>query len=560
MKNNIKILISVSLMTMMFSACEFLDETPSAILTPDQVKTDYEGALTAAYSMLGNDHYDSPFSLWPYGTVRSDDAYKGGSGSGDIGAFHFFEISSNIPTTLGETDVLWYNCYVAISRANTAINTINLADDFDGKNARIAEARFLRGHFYFLLKILFKHIPYLDETVAVADYGTVSNVALSNDELWQKIVEDFRFAEENLPTTQIEVGRATKSAAAAYLAKVYLYKAYRQDDPETHGITSINAADLEDALKYAEEVIGSQYGLEDDFAFNFLPGEFENGKESIFAVQFSTNDGTQFGRVNFGDLLSVPRGLGCCDFLKPSQNLVNAFSTQNGLPSFAGFNTLNSGYAEQNDPRLFHTVALPGLPYKYNTDRVYEDSWNRNPGYYGYYASLKENVDPECDCFVPMVPFYTNTKNRIILRFSEVLLIKAEALIELHRHDEALPLINQVRQRAKNSTGYVSYISSKINIDTYKDGTNCTWTEEFARQAMRWERRLELAMEHQRFFDLVRWGIAEEVLNSFYQTESVRRDYYSGANFIKNKHEYVPIPEQQIKFSKYLYKQNVGYN
>jgi hypothetical protein len=547
-------------MTMMFSACEFLDETPSAILTPDQVKTDYEGALTAAYSMLGNDHYDSPFSLWPYGTVRSDDAYKGGSGSGDIGAFHFFEISSNIPTTLGETDVLWYNCYVAISRANTAINTINLADDFDGKNARIAEARFLRGHFYFLLKILFKHIPYLDETVAVADYGTVSNVALSNDELWQKIVEDFRFAEENLPTTQIEVGRATKSAAAAYLAKVYLYKAYRQDDPETHGITSINAADLEDALKYAEEVIGSQYGLEDDFAFNFLPGEFENGKESIFAVQFSTNDGTQFGRVNFGDLLSVPRGLGCCDFLKPSQNLVNAFSTQNGLPSFAGFNTLNSGYAEQNDPRLFHTVALPGLPYKYNTDRVYEDSWNRNPGYYGYYASLKENVDPECDCFVPMVPFYTNTKNRIILRFSEVLLIKAEALIELHRHDEALPLINQVRQRAKNSTGYVSYISSKINIDTYKDGTNCTWTEEFARQAMRWERRLELAMEHQRFFDLVRWGIAEEVLNSFYQTESVRRDYYSGANFIKNKHEYVPIPEQQIKFSKYLYKQNVGYN
>ncbi|MDR1526438.1 MAG: RagB/SusD family nutrient uptake outer membrane protein [Dysgonamonadaceae bacterium] len=560
MKNNIKIIISACLMATIFSACEFLDETPSAILTPDQVKTDYEGALIAAYSMLGNDHYDSPFSLWPYGTVRSDDAYKGGSGAGDISAFHFFEISSNIPTTLGETDVLWYNCYVAISRCNTAINTINLADDFDGKNARIAEARFLRGHFCFLLKILFKNIPYVDETIPVADYGNVSNVALSNDELWQKIADDFKFAEENLPSTQAEVGRANKYAAAAYLAKIYLYKAYRQDNANTHEVTSVNAADLEEALKYADEVIGSQYGLEDDFAYNFLPGEFENGKESIFAVQFSTDDGTQFGRVNFGDLLSVPMGLGCCDFLKPSQNLVNAFSTQNGLPSFAGFNTLNSGYAEQNDPRLFHTVALPGLPYKYNTELVYEDGWNRNPGYYGNYASLKENVDPGCDCFVSMVPFYANTKNRIVLRYSDVLLMKAEALIELHRQNEALPFINQVRQRAKNSTGYVSYINNKINIDTYKDGINCTWTEEFARQTLRWERRLELAMEHQRFFDLVRWGIADEVLNVFYQTESPRRDYYGGANFTKNKHEYVPVPEQQIKFSKYLYKQNIGYN
>lgn len=560
MKNNTKIMISACLMAAMFASCEFLDETPSAILTPDQVKTDYEGALTAAYSMLGNDHYDSPFSLWPYGTVRSDDAYKGGSGSGDIGAFHFFETSSNIPTTLGETDVLWYNCYVAISRANTAINTIRLADDFDGKNARIAEARFLRGHFYFLLKILFKNIPYIDETIPVADYGTVSNVALSNDALWQKIAEDFKFAEENLPPAQQEVGRATKYAAAAYLAKVYLYKAYRQDNPETHEVTSINADDLEEALQYADEVIGSQFGLEDDFAHNFLPGEFENGKESIFAIQYSGNDGTKFGRVNLSDLLSVPMGLGCCDFLKPSQNLVNAFSTQNGLPSFSSFNILNNGYADANDPRLFHTVALPGLPYKYNTARIYEEAWNRNPAYYGTYASLKENVDPDCDCFVAMNPFYANTKNRIVLRFSDVLLMKAEALIELHRSNEALPLINQVRQRAKNSTDYVSYISSKISIDTYKDGENCTWTEAFARQALRWERRLELAMEHQRFFDVVRWGIADEVLNGFYQAESARRDYYAGANFIKNKHEYVPVPEQQIKFSKYLYKQNIGYN
>jgi len=550
----------IGLLLLSLSACsDFLNEEPTGILTTENVQTAYEGALSAAYSALGNDHYNTPLSLWPYGTVRSDDAYKGGSGEQDISTFHFFEISNNISTEFGEVDALWYQCYVSISRANSAIKAINAVENLSDRESKIAEARFLRGHFYFLLKILFKNIPYIDETVPVDQYGTISNVALSNDELWQKIADDFKYGVDHLPVRQMDRGRADKYAAAAYLAKTYLYKAYRQENSQAHEVTSINTDDLNKVVTYADMVIASQYKMESDFAYNFLPGSYENGPESIFAVQYSGDDGTKFGRVNLADLLSVPMKLGCCDFLKPSQTLVNAFRTQNGLPAFDNYNNKDNGHSAKNDPRLFHTVALPGFAYKYNETLIYDVDWNRNPGTYGVYASLKENVDPTCDCFVPMVPFYANTKNRILIRHADLLLMKAEALVELKRWNEALPIINSVRNRAKNSTGLIPYANNFVDIQLYQNGVNCNWTEEFAREAVRWERRLELAMEGGRFFDLVRWGVSEQVMNEYYDTEQTRRSYYASANFTRNKHEYLPIPEQQIKFSKYLYKQNVGY-
>ncbi len=239
---------------------------------------------------------------------------------------------------------------------------------------------------------------------------------------------------------------------------------------------------------------------------------------------------------------------------------MNAFrTTGKGLP-LDNYNTLNTfNVAEKYDPRLFHTVAIPNLPYKYSAKHVYEESWTRNPSEYAMYASLKENVDPDCDCFVPMVPFYANTKNRIVIRFADVLLMRAEALIELHRSQEALPLINQVRIRAKNSVTLTGYATDKMLIETYKNGENIIWNEENARKALRWERRLELAMENGRFFDLVRWGIAGESMNAYYDVEKSRRSYYASSHFTADKYEYLPIPEAQIRLSKYLYKQNAGY-
>ena len=548
----------------LFAGCsDFLDMNPNGILDEESVSgvEQLDKLVISAYSMLGNDHYDIPFNLWPYGNVRSDDAYKGGRDESDIQDFHFYETSSNITANFGEPDGLWYNCYIAISRANNALRSLNNVSeqDFPNKKIRIGECRFIRGHFYFLLKVLFKSILYIDETVAIEDYGTISNIALSNDELWQKIADDFKAAYDNLPESQgTDVGRANKYSAAAYLAKTYLYKAYRQD--EKHNVTEINAEDLKQVLTFSNEVMSSDYGLEDDFAYNFLPGSYENGKESLFAIQHSTDDGTLYGRLNFSDALNVPMKFsGSCDFQKPSQNLVNAYKTVNGLPEFSDYNKADyNANTDKVDPRLYHTVALPGVPYKYDKKNIFDESWTRNKAVYGLYSSLKENVALNDPSSVLIDPFRANTKNKIVIRYADVVLMRAEALIELDREKEALPLINEIRERAKKSTGLIDY-AENVDIALYVDNVNCNWTKPYAREALRWERRLELAMESQRFFDLVRWGIADSVINTFYKEEAPKRTYYEDAHFEKNRAEYVPIPQQQINFSKQVYKQNYGY-
>ena len=548
----------------LFAGCsDFLDMNPNGILDEESVSgvEQLDKLVISAYSMLGNDHYDIPFNLWPYGNVRSDDAYKGGRDESDIQDFHFYETSSNITANFGEPDGLWYNCYIAISRANNALRSLNNVSeqDFPNKKIRIGECRFIRGHFYFLLKVLFKSIPYIDETVAIEDYGTIPNIALSNDELWQKIADDFKAAYDNLPESQgTDVGRANKYSAAAYLAKTYLYKAYRQD--EKHNVTEINAEDLKQVLTFSNEVMSSDYGLEDDFAYNFLPGSYENGKESLFAIQHSTDDGTLYGRLNFSDALNVPMKFsGSCDFQKPSQNLVNAYKTVNGLPEFSDYNKADyNANTDKVDPRLYHTVALPGVPYKYDKKNIFDESWTRNKAVYGLYSSLKENVALNDPSSVLIDPFRANTKNKIVIRYADVVLMRAEALIELDREKEALPLINEIRERAKKSTGLIDY-AENVDIALYVDNVNCNWTKPYAREALRWERRLELAMESQRFFDLVRWGIADSVINTFYKEEAPKRTYYEDAHFEKNRAEYVPIPQQQINFSKQVYKQNYGY-
>jgi len=558
----------IALALTLFTSCsDFLNVQPKAILSEGQVTgaDNADNFVIAAYASLGNDHYNIPFSLWPYGNVRSGDAYKGGRDEADIQDFYFMETFKNVKTDFGEIDGIWYNIYIGISRANTALRSINALTEteYPSKKQRQAEMCFLRAHWYFQLKEMFKYVPYIDENVVVTDYEKISNKALTNDQLWDKIAADFQFAANNLPLTQVEVGRANKYAAQAYLAKTRLYQAYEQD--EQNNVTSINATRLNQVVALCDSVRQSSYRLENDFGFNFMPGSYENGSESLFAVQFSHDDGTTKGRLNYGDVLATPQGLGCCDFHKPSQNLANAYKTgADGLPMFDDFNNSDLDLTTNTvDPRLNHTIAIPGHPWKYDPNMLYEKSWNRSPDVYGTFASLKENVSPNCDCFIHIDPFYGNTKNRIIIRFADVLLWEAEALIELGRQDEALPLINQIRTRAKRSTANLKLADgsyeSNFNVSTYIPGDNCIWTKDFAREALRWERRLEFAMEGSRFFDLVRWGIADTYLNAYFAKEKTKRLYLKDGLFTKNRDEYLPIPYNQINFSKGVYKQNYGY-
>lgn len=558
--NSIKITIIVLVTILLLPSCkDFLEVPANGILTEDNLSgaKQIENEVISAYAAIGNDEINRPLSLWNYGNVRSDDAYKGGNDQNDGDFLHYLEISSpSIGNETWYTDVFWYRNYVAISRSNLALKSLTKISDeqMPNRKVRIAEMRFLRGHMHFIQKIIFKMVPYIDETMSPEDIANVSNVKYTNDELWQKIADDFQYAYDNLPEAQSEVGRANKFAAAAYLAKVYLYKAYRQD--EMHNVTSIDAADLQKVIDLTNVVMNSPYRLENDFAYNFLPGSYENGPEALFSVQYSTNDGTTYGRLNMGNALTTPTPGG--DFNKPSQSLVNAFKTANGLPLFDNYNAANyNETTDKVDPRLFHTVAIPGKPYKY-TAINYESNQSRNPGMYGYYSSLKENVDPASEYYVKTGPWNANSKNNIVIRYADILLMRAEALIETDRFAEALPIINQIRNRAKVSTGLIGF-ASNLDIQTYQDGVNCTWSKEFARKALQWERRLEFAMEGSRFFDLVRWGIADSVMNNYYLNEANTHTFFQGAHFTKNKNEYVPIPIQQINFSKGLYKQNYNF-
>ncbi len=548
------------------TSCEdVLDVDPKGVLNEGQINTpeDAEKFVIAAYSQLGNDEINRPFSLWQYGDMRADDAYKGGRDPGDGQGFHFMETFTNIRPDMWEIDGLWFHLYIGVRRANEGLRILQnfTEEEYPQLTTRQAELRFIRAHFYFELKRLFNRIPYIDENVPAADYKLISNVELTSQEVWENIAADFEFAAENLPMVQPQIGRADQIAAYAYLSKTRLYQAYEQNDQ--YNVTNINQELLQKSIAAADKVLSSNHSLESDFANNFLSGPYENGPESVFAVQFSTSDGTANGRLNFGDMLTVPQGLGCCDFKKPSQNLANAFKTdENGVPYLDSFNSENIHFDTDNvDPRLDHTIAHPGNPWKYETDLIFEEGWSRTPEIYGYYNSLKENV--QSDQYENVDPFYGNSKARIILRYSEVMLNKAEALIELGRHDEALPLINEIRERASNSTEKLVNANGNLlanyKVEQYMPGVNINWSQENARKAVRYERRIELALEGERFFDLVRWGIAEAVLNTYLNTEQTRRDFLQGSSFTAGKHEYLPIPQNQIFWSEDRYVQNPGY-
>lgn len=562
------------------SCKNYLDTTPQGYISAGSPTAESaNGLVIAAYAGVTNDDMIGPMtSMWVYGSVRSDDAYKGGGGVGDVADVNFYEqYNLTTPSQVWMAGYTWENFYAAISRANAALRALNQLKDADFnttslRTTRIAESRFLRAHSHFVLKQIFKNIPYIDETLSNEDILKTKNNQLTNDELWNKIGDDFKFAMDNLPESQPEVGRANKYAAAAYLAKLRLYQAYEQD--ATHKVTGINASRLNEVVTLTQTVISSgKYHLQPDFAENFLDG-YDNGPESIFAAQFSISDGTSTGRLSFVTGLNYPTGAsqyGCCGFHQPSQNLVNAFATDvNGLPKFNTFNNVELSAADITptgvtvDPRIDHTVGMDGHPYKYRNDPAYifTNSWVRDPGVYGFFQSMKEQQAADCSCYKKLGPFMGTSKNIDIIRYADVLLMQAEAYIELGQQDKAMPLINQVRSRAANSTGRLKFANgtppSNYLIKLY-DGVNLPWTKENARMALQWERRLEFAMESPRFFDLVRWGIAEPTLNAYLAKEKPRRGFLSGAKFTAGRDEFFPIPQREIDFTKGLYVQNPGY-
>ncbi len=578
MKTNKILLMVITLVIALglFGGCKksFMDYTPPGTVTGELINTPekIDGLCTAAYATLVGNRWNIPLnSMWLFGGVRSDDAYKGGGSVADQGGMHTIEVFSSMLTTDGNARNVWSTCYNGVGRANQALRYLDLltVDKFPLLNVRRAEMRFLRGHYMFLLKTFFKYVPVIEYKYPIDSLKNVSNRQYTDDELWNKIADDFQFAVDNLPPTQPQIGRANKYAAQAYLAKVRLYQAYVQD--EQNNVTSINQARLNEVVTLCDAVISSgKYSLFGDFGFNFQWGK-ENGVESIFAVQFSINDGTTNGRLNQEDGLNypVPPEYGCCGFFVPSQNLINAFRTgADGLPLFNTFNNVvmkNPADFTTNsvDVRLDHTVGIPTHPFKYRSTFVYQNSWSRAPSVYGYFSTMKALQLADSPGWKKVGAYPYVAQNIDLLRYDDVLLWKAEALIELNRASEALPIINQIRTRAANSTAMIKKsdgtFASNYLLNTYVDGVNCNWTQDYARTALRFERRLEFAMEDPRFFDLVRWGVAAETINAYFTTEIPRFSFLTGAKFTKGRDEYFPIPQAQIDLVVGLYQQNNGW-
>lgn len=553
------------------SCSNFLDYQPKGTLSSDNVTSaaNAEALVTAAYAGIGNGDMIGPIaSMWVYGSVRSDDAYKGGGGVADLQDINFYEQYNLTQPQQGGGfyhPYTWENYYKAISRANVGLRSINNLTEtaFPNKKVRQAELRFLRGHAHFMLKILFHSVPFVDESLTNDQILATSNRQLSNDQLWNKIGDDFQFAFDNLPASQTQVGRANKLSAAAYLAKTRLFQAYEQDDK--YKVVNLNKTRLQEVVTLTQQVISSgKYDLHPDFAQNFLP-EFDNGKESVFAIQFSINDGTTLGRVNTEDGLNYPHGApqyGCCGFHQPSQNLANAFGTDaSGLPKFDTFNSGEIDFKTATvDPRVDHTIGIDGHPYKYNAQLPFSNAWVRDPGVYGYFQTMKSQQLATSSAYKKQGPFMGTAKNIDVIRYADVLLWQAEAYIELGQQDLALPLINKLRERAAASTGRTKKADgtdpSKYLVKPY---TSTGWTQAYARKALQWERRLEFATEGPRFFDLVRWGIAAETLNAYLDKEKTRHGFLNGARFTAGRDEYLPIPQREITFTKGMYQQNPGY-
>lgn len=583
---------------------EFLDLPPQASLDNASLTTP-EGIsylINAAYAALAGPNVtfgamSSPVNHWIEGELHSDNAYKGGGGPSDNTNMHMIETNA-IDAGHGLLNGWWQALYQSIKRTNLALDALNnlTAAELPEVEYLKAEMKVLRAHYYFELSRHFNKIPWIDETTPEEEYSSIRNDEYTRDEILGMIAKEMEDAGNVLPDSFQDLGRVNKWVAKAYAAKVYLYKAYRQN--ENNQVTSIDQADLQKVVSLTGEVIASgKYGLFDDFQ-QLDVVEYENGKESIFAVQYSMNDGatmslpwaySAIGHVNWSALLNTPKGPYNGDnFFWASQDLVNAYKTVNGLPMLDGsfqdddydevVETVvgdtkiytNTNIDHPVDPRLDFVVGRLNVRWKtYEVEPVTE-TWYRDFNSYGYHIIKRFLVSPDSGHLATTYPWGNSGLNYQIIRYASVLLWRAEALVELGREAEARPLINQIRARAKNSQWVKAWTDTEkfpqaVNIDGYaakyeiEEYPADNWDKAYAREAVRFETRLELALEGERFFDLVRWGIMAETMNRFIEVEKDKRVYYDGVSYKAGRDEYFPIPVTQYNLTGGTYVQNPGY-
>jgi hypothetical protein len=548
-----------------------------------------EGSLIAAYRALDwnfgvGGAWGNAASNWVWGSVTSDDAYKGSEAAdqpaiNDIEAYHWLASEAQ-----GYLNDKWRGTYEGVVRSNATLRLLKQV--VQSKPGEIpeadatgieGEALFLRAHYHFEAWRMWGNIPYYREDDTDFRKPNAPSAEVGKAEVVDSILQDLDAAIALLPTSPRmgQPGRATQWTAKAYKGRLL-----------------VHAGRYAAALPVLQEVVASRvYKLEDSFDRVWTGfAEFDNGPETIFAYQASVNDGEPSGgNSNWGERLNFPHSgspFGCCGFHQPSQNLVNFFAVNAaGLPlalTDPNWNARDANLTAATlipvDPRLDWTVGRDFVPFK--DWGMHEPGWIRAPAYGGPY-SAKKNVHEKAsgaESSVGWVPTQTNSVNIHIFRYADLLLLLAEAEVEAGVLENARAIVNEIRTRAGvrvQGCGLPTDSAPRANLlaryptcagDTriavpindpsirwaiYQIGLYPTFpSQAYARDAVRFERRLELAMEGQRFFDLRRWDIHVQVLNDYLAVEKRRRTYLAAAAQVEDRHTLFPIPGGQIELSR----------
>jgi starch-binding outer membrane protein, SusD/RagB family len=579
-KSNSKILTGVAgilLATLVLYGCkDFLDAPPQGSLDELTLanQNGVEGSLIATYRLLDwntgvGGAWGHTASDWVWGSVTSDDAYKGSEATDqpnitDIELYNW---------TTGQADSYlndaWRGAYEGVNRANSTIRLLNRIQenspgeitDEDAESIR-GEALFLRAHFHFKAWKLWENIPYYFED------DTDFRKSNQGVDVIGNIIADLDEAISLLPDAPRngEAGRASAWTARAY-----------------KGMVQVFDGDYPGALTTLRDVrLNGPFALEESFDRVWTGfSEYANGPETILAFQASVRDGDPgANNSNYGERLNFPHSgspFGCCGFHQGSQNLVNFYAVDgSGLPvsmstpaqTFdpnAAWNANDTEFdasaTDPIDPRLDWTIGRDGVPYK--DWGPHASGWIRQESFGGPYSSKKNVHEQASDAQanVGWAPAQQNSVNIHIYRYADMLLLLAEAEVEAGDPENAREIVNEIRTRAGVAAQGPGNDASDIAVPI--DDASITWADyevglypagsfddqAYARQAVRTERRLELAMEGKRFFDLKRWGIAEDILNDYIAVESGRRNFLTAASAFTNRYYLFPLPSVQIELS-----------
>ncbi len=527
---------ALALATLSLSSCNdwLTEETPGTTKVSEFFTSlsTAEAVVNAAYVPMTWEFGTTYYPEWYFGDIVSDDALKGGqdiNDGADLRELENFKANSDNEILLGYYRAQWQG----IQRANLAIDEIpttriETEGDEAEKQAKyrdryLGEAYFLRGYYYFRLARMFGGMPLIDYVIKSSNQWAQTRSTM--DKTLNFAIEDFKRAENLLwekdKYSNEELGRATKGAAQAMLLKANLYRA---DYLRNAGNETEAQKYFAEAAKWGEKVIKSrQYSLWPNYLDNFRLAN-ENGRESVFEIQYTEEATSDYGGEGYtrGTMTTILQrsrssafGEAGWGYDRPTQNLYNEY--------------------EAGDARRDETILVPtDEQIETPAQEIYCGDRMLNRKYAMYNDGTNGGI-------YKLAHATRSPKNNIQIRYADVLLMYAEACCESGDLPSAKSALKEVRDRAGLSQfPYTAVIQGQTV--TFNDN------QEDLRKAIRHERRVELAMEGHRWFDLTRWGIAKETMDTYMagETEEAKELY---GTFQKGKHELFPIPSKEIDLS-----------